>query len=221
MARIARLVAPGFPHHLTQRGARKQQTFFSEQDYRLYLRLLASAKSEAGVEVWAYCLMPNHVHLVVVPETKDSLAKLCRRVHRVYARMINSREEWQGHLWQERFHSVVLDEEHLVAAVRYVELNPVRAGICGHPQNWPWSSIHSHLAGKDNDVVTVAPMLARIVDWSRFLSADESDTQLEFIRQRTKTGRPAGSGAFISELERVSGRELGHGKPGPKSRKKL
>ena len=113
------------------------QTFFSSADYRAYLALFSQKKADAGVAVWAYCLMPNHVHLVVVPEREDSLAQLFRFTHLRYTRRINVREEWRGHLWQERFHSCVLDEHHLLATVRYVELNPVRAGLCAAPMDWP------------------------------------------------------------------------------------
>lgn len=130
MARMARLVVPGYPHHVTQRGNRRQKTFFSIDDYASYIKLLAAAKSKAGVEVWAYCLMPNHVHLVVVPKTESSLAALFSDAHRRYTRRINAREGWKGHLWQERFHSSVMDENYLLSTVRYVELNPVRARLC-------------------------------------------------------------------------------------------
>ena len=165
MPRLARLVVPDYPHHVTQRGARRQQTFFSSEDYRTYLSLLAEATLKSGVQVWAYCLMPNHVHLVVVPTTEDGLKNSFREVHRKYALKINRRSEWRGHLWQERYHSCVMDESHLLAAVRYIELNPVRAGICPEPEEWPWSSIHAHLGRKEDPVVTCEPMLDRIADW--------------------------------------------------------
>ena len=134
MARMPRLVVPGFPHHITQRGNRRMKTFFCDDDYVAYLDLLSAAQADSGVSVWAYYLMPNHVHLVVVPQAKDSLASLFRTVHRHYTRRINFREHWRGHLWQERFHSFVMDERHLMAAVRYIELNPVRARLCSRPE---------------------------------------------------------------------------------------
>lgn len=165
MARMPRLVVPGYPHHVTQRGNRRMKTFFCGEDYRAYLELLAEAKAEAGVAVWAYCLMPNHVHLVVAPERKDNLARLFGCVHRRYSRRINFREHWRGHLWQERFHSFVMDERYLLAAVRYTELNPVRTRLCANPTDWPWSSAGTHLRGRDNTVVSVAPMLERVADW--------------------------------------------------------
>jgi putative transposase len=135
MARMPRVVVPEYPHHVTQRGARRQRTFFSAADYKTYLQLLAAAKADAGAEFWAYCLMPNHVHHVIVPSRQDSLAALFSAAHRRYTRHINFREDWRGHLWQERFHSFVMDERYLMATVRYVELNPVRAGLCEQPQD--------------------------------------------------------------------------------------
>lgn len=115
MARMPRLVVPGLPHHVTQRGARRMKTFYNTGDYLSYLDLIVEFKTIAGVDIWAYCLMPNHVHLVVVPEEKDSLAILFRHVHRLYTREINVRQGCTGHLWQERYHSFVMDESHLLA----------------------------------------------------------------------------------------------------------
>jgi putative transposase len=188
------MVVPGLPHHVTQRGARKQRTFFSESDYRMYIDILVKAKVEFGMQTWAYCLMPNHVHLIVVPGNKEGLARVFRKAHRAYAAIVNARQGWQGHLWQERFHSYVMDEEHLLSAVRYVEMNPVRAGLCKRPGDWPWSSYHAHIAGADDKLVSVRPMLERIVDWNRFLSLAESDDQLNEIRSHTSSGRPIGLG---------------------------
>jgi len=118
---MPRLVVPGYPHHVTQRGARRMKTFFLDEDYQYYLDLVAYHKQKAGVAIWAYCLMPNHVHFVAVPEREDSLSCLFKMVHRHYSRAINFRQKWTGHLWQERFHSFVMDEEYLLTTVRYVD----------------------------------------------------------------------------------------------------
>jgi putative transposase len=193
------------------------KTFFNNTDYQAYLDLLADAKDDAGVEVWAYCLMPNHVHLVVVPEFQDSLSRLFSKVHRSYTRRINFRERWQGHLWQERFHSFVMDEPYLMATARYTELNPVRAGLCRQPQDWHWSSARSHFAATDNGVLTVQPMLERVDNWANYLAIEESASVLGVIRQHTGTGRPAGGKAFIAELEALTGKSLQKGRPGPKT----
>ena len=127
MARLARIVVPGMPHHVTQRGNRWQPTFFAEEDYAAYLELMSERCREEGVEIWAYCLMPNHVHLIAVPKREDSLRRAIGEAHRRYTRRVNLREGWRGHLWQERFSSFVLDEPYLLTSARYVELNPVRA----------------------------------------------------------------------------------------------
>lgn len=216
MARMPRLVVPGYPHHVTQRGNRRMKTFFCSEDYRYYLELLNTARERAGVMVWAYCLMPNHVHLVVVPEEQRSLAELFRFVHRHYSRYVNFRENWRGHLWQERFHSFVMDERYLLATVRYTELNPVRAGLCVKPEDWPWSSARAHLTGRDDAVVSVQPMLERVDDWLCYLSDNVGLAELERIRRCARTGRPAGDSDFLDHLETLTGRRLRKQKPGPK-----
>ena len=216
MARMPRLVVPGYPHHVTQRGNRRLKTFFCSDDYQAYIDLLSSLKHEIGVQIWAYCLMPNHVHLVVVPEAENGLACLFRQVHRQYTRRINFRENWKGHLWQERFHSFVMDERHLLAAVRYVELNPVRAKLCSRPEQWRWSSARAHLDGSDDQLVTVEPMLRRIDNWPAYLADSPDDLDDHAIRRHSRTGRPGGSDEFVGRLETLTGRSLKRRKPGPK-----
>lgn len=191
-------------------------TFFCDEDYVAYLQLIADCKEDAGVAVWAYCLMPNHVHMVVVPREKHGLARLFRQAHRQYTGRINKRNEWRGHLWQERFHSFVMDERHLMSAVRYVELNPVRAGLCSKTEDWIWSSARAHLLGRDDGVVTVQPMLDRVSDWRRYLSQDVHGVDIDAIRRFSSTGRPAGDSAFVDRLEAVTGRSLTKLKPGAK-----
>lgn len=169
MARIARVVIPGVLHHVTQRGNRRETTFFSDADYRLYRDLLARAAVAAGVAVWAYCLMPNHVHVIVTPPDEDGLRRIFSDLHRRYTAQINARHHWIGHLWQGRFGSVAMDEDHLVAAIRYVSLNPVRARLVERAEDWPWSSVRAHLNGRDDGVVTVAPILERVGPFAAFL----------------------------------------------------
>lgn len=217
MPRMARLVVPGYPHHVTQRGSRKQTVFFSDADYRAYIELICELKEEAAVDVWAYCLLPNHVHLVVVPDNKQGLAKLFGVAHHRYAKRINAENDWCGHLWQERFHSFVMDESHLLAAVRYIELNPVRAGLCRHADQWEWSSVHAHLSGDSDKLVNVTPMGALVSDWRRYLADEPGADDIEILRRHTRTGRPAGSHDFIGKLEALSGRRLQRRKPGPKT----
>lgn len=216
MARMARLVVPGYPHHVTQRGNRRQQTFFSARDYRKYAQLVSDRKSAAGITIWAYCLMPNHVHLIVVPERCSSLAELFSEVHREYTRHINLRRGWRGHLWQGRFFSCVMDERHVIAAARYVELNPVRANLCRQPEQWPWSSARAHLSNRDDTLVSVRPMLELVDDWQTYLRIPSADCDYETIRLHSRTGRPWGDKEFVETLERSTGRALKKKKPGPR-----
>ncbi len=218
MPRMARLVVPDYPHHVTQRGARRQQTFFTDDDYRAYLDLIKEAKAASGVDIWAYCLMPNHVHLVAVPKEVDGLAKMLRMAHHRYARRVNATHGWRGHLWQERFHSYVMDESHLLAAVRYIELNPVRARLCTRAEDWHWSSVGAYLRGESNGIVNVRPMLERVTDWREYLALSEHPETIETLRSHSNTGRPAGSKEFITALERISGRTLRKRKTGPHPR---
>ena len=200
MPRMARVVVPGYPHHITQRGSRGEQTFFEAADYRYYLSLIAKHRRKAEVEIWAYCLMPNHVHFVAVPQKPDGLARLFRLVHHRYARRTNKQHGWQGHLWQQRFFSCVMDEQHLLAAVRYVELNPVRAGLCRSPAEWPWSSVRAHLSGCPDEIVEVNAL-------GHLLRGPAVETQ---------TGRPAAGRKALAELEEVTGRRLRQLKRGRK-----
>ncbi len=216
MARIARVVAPGVPHHITQRGNRRQVTFFSEYDYELYLSLLSKWCAECGVEVWAYCLMSNHVHIIAVPETTTSLAEAMGSAHRRYTRHVNLREDWRGHLWQGRFASFPLDNRHLMAAARYVELNPVRAGMVEHPVDYRWSSASAHMSGKDDGVVRVRPLLEIEPNWAKFLSADGDEEEFETFRLHERTGRPMGDEQFVEEMEAALRRPLKKRRPGRK-----
>jgi putative transposase len=217
MARIARVVVPGYPHHVTQRGNRRQQTLFCHDDYITYRTLIAKACRECGTEVWAYCLMPNHVHLVLVPQYEDSLRDTLAEAHRRYTRQINFREGWRGHLWQERFHSFVMDERYLLATVRYVERNPVAARLCLRPQQWRWSSARAHLAGADDELVQVKPMLDRITDWPAYIGQAADQAEIDNLRKHARTGRPLGDAGFIDRLELLLGKTLCPQKRGPKT----
>jgi putative transposase len=218
MGQIARVVVPGYPHHVTQRGNRRQQTFFCEEDYRAYLDLMSEWCSGHGVDIWAYCLMPNHVHLIAVPESTHALASAIGEAHRRYTRRVNFREGWRGHLWQGRFASYVLAENHLLAAVRYIELNPVRAGLARDPAKYPWSSAAAHIAGRDDNLVKVTPLLDMIGNWITFLGQETSERDTELLRLHERTGKPLGSDEFIGHLEKIIARRLRRKKPGPKKK---
>ncbi len=218
MARLARVVAVGLPHHVTQRGNRRQRVFFRDDDYAAYRALLAEGCREAGVAVWGYCLMPNHVHLILVPSHVDALRAALGETHRRYTRHINLREGWRGYLWQGRFASFPMDERHLLACARYVELNPIRAGLCAQASDWPWSSARSHLGAVSDALVDPAPLLALVPDWAAFLDGGLTAEEGKAIRAAERTGRPLGSADFTDQLEQSLGRRLARQKPGRKAR---
>jgi len=220
MARLARVVAAGLPHHVTQRGNRRQPVFFGDADYEAYSGLLAEGCRAAGVAVWAYCLMPNHVHLILVPSAADGLRAALGEAHRRYTRLVNFREGWRGYLWQGRFASFPMDESHLLAAARYVELNPVRAKLAAAARDWPWSSARAHLDGRDDGLVMVRPLLDLVADWREFLRGGLSEDEHEAIRAGERTGRPLGSAKFVARLEKRLKRPLARQKPGPKPEKR-
>ena len=217
MARLARVVAAGIPHHVTQRGNRRQKVFFGDDDYALYKSLLDEGCRAAGTEVWAYCLMPDRVHLILVPSDEDGLRAALGEAHRRYTRHINLRKGWRGYLWQGRFASFPMDDAYLISCARYVELNPVRAKLARRARDWKWSSARAHLAGKDDGLVRVKPLLALAPDWADFLGEGLGDEPLSAIRKSERTGRPLGSAPFVKRLEKRLGRVLARRKPGPKT----
>ena len=177
---------------------------------------MAKACRQTGTLVWAYCLMPNHVHLVMVPISEDGLRGAVADAHRRYSYLINRRFGWRGHLWQERFFSNPMDEAYLQSTVRYVEANPVTAGLCDSASAWRWSSAQAHLLQQNDDLVDVAPMLSRIKDWRAFIETPvELDTP-QAISQHLRTGRPLGHQAFVQSLEQLVERPLQPAKRGPK-----
>ncbi|MDX8396186.1 MAG: transposase [Mariprofundaceae bacterium] len=218
MARMARVVIPGIPHHVTQRGVRRNDVFFCDDDYELYIRLLAKYCRQSGTEIWSYCLMTNHVHLIMVPSSEDGLRASLGEAHRRYTLHINERENCRGHLWQERFHSFPMDEHYLLAATRYVELNPVHANMVDRAEDYAWSSTHAHLAGQDDTLVKVAPMLERVGNWQKYLNGGIDDVTVEALRMHSKTGRPLGDESFLDMLEYKVGKVL---RPLKKGRKKI
>ena len=216
MARLARVILPGYPHHITQRGNRRQDVFFKEDDYLYYLELLKKWCTEEQVEIWSYCLMTNHVHLIVTPNSTSNLSRAIAETHRRYTRMINFRENWRGYLWQGRFASFPMDESYLLKAAAYVELNPVKANMVTRPEDYRWSSVHAHLKGKDPLGIIDAQKLLNICgNWQDYLDQAMTDPTDEFIRH-SNTGRPLGDDSFIDKAERLLKRDLRKKKPGPK-----
>lgn len=217
MARMARLVVPNYPHHVTQRGNRRQAVFFGDGDYRTYLELVRAACTVVETAVLAYCLMPNHVHLIMVPRHEDGLRAAIAESHRRYTRLVNFRAGWRGHLWQERFHSFVMDEAHLAAAIPYVEQNPVRAQLCQRPEDWPWSSARTRLTRRPDPLVDGNLLSELLADHGPCRSGIAHES-CEAFRQHTRTGRPLGIEGFVDHLEAITGRSLKPRPPGPKPR---
>jgi putative transposase len=215
MARLARIVVPHLPHHVTQRGNRREAVFFEDGDHEVYRDLLGEQCRKAEVDVWAYCLMPSHVHLILTPKHADRLGDAVGEAHRRYTNFINARGRWTGHLFQNRFSSVVMDEAHLRAAVCYVSLNPVRAGLVARAADWPWSSVRAHLAGMDDALVKVRPVLDRMPSFVELLKEDY-DEAFTKLRRSEGTGRPVGAEDFVNGLERVLRRPIARHAPGRK-----
>ena len=210
---------------MTQRGNRRQPVFFSDADRAAYCDLLAAACAERGTRCLAWCLMDNHVHLILVPSDSDGLRATLGEAHRRYTRRINFREGWRGFLFQGRFASYPMDDAHLMAAVRYVENNPVTAGMAARAEQWRWSSARSHVAGKrmrDDPLTDVAALGAHVRNWRAMLrsglEAMDTTEALATIEARMRTGRPLAETAWIRDKERELGRALAPGKRGPRAK---
>jgi len=216
MARIARVMVPGVPYHVTHRGNKKQVIFREKEDFRFYLGWLEEYSGRFSMKIWGYCLMPNHVHLLVVGEGEESLAKAIGNTHRCFARRVNLIEDVTGHAWANRFASSAMDERHLWAAIRYVELNPVRGGLACDPCSYPWSSAAAHASLRDDSLLDAErPFPGPIGDWGRWLATGLSDVELALIRLNTSTGRPTGSQFFVESIEEKVSRRLTPRKRGP------
>jgi len=227
MSRLARIIIPGAPHHVTQRGNRRQPIFFSDEDRILYLDLLRQGCAAARVTCLAWCLMDNHVHLILVPETADGLRAALAEAHRRYTRHINAREGWTGYLFQGRFASYPMDDAHLMAAIRYVELNPVAAGMVAHAQDWRWSSARSHVSGRrmsGDPLTNVAALGVHVRNWKAMLrhgleASDlgaEGEAAAAAIEARLRTGRPLAAEEWIAQQEAALDRQLAPARRGRK-----
>jgi putative transposase len=231
MARLARIVIPGVAHHVTQRGNRGQPVFFDDGDRERYLDLLREGFAGAEVRCLAWCLMDNHVHLVLVPAHADGLRAALAEAHRRYTRHVNAREGWSGYLFQGRFASYPMDDAHLLTAVRYVERNPVAAGLVRRAEDWRWSSARSHVAGrraKGDRLTDVAALGEHVPNWRAMLrhgleagaQGAEGEALAETIEARLRTGRPLAADAWVAQQEQALARSLKPAKPGPKPRAK-
>jgi putative transposase len=214
---MARAVLPGVAHHLTQRGVTQQPVFFTDSDRRVYLKLVHTCAARCGVSLRGYCLMSNHVHWVVVPAEADSLTRVFGEAHSRYARYANAALNQKNHFWQNRFYSCSMDEAHLWAALRYVERNPVRAGLVDSAEEWPWSSAGAHAeAWPAPEWLSLDTWSARFTcdQWRLYLAADTLTEADRALRQNTYSGRPLGSAEFVAGGEAVLGRRLHAAKPG-------
>lgn len=200
---------PGEAYHITQRGTNRERVFFSNGDRSTYLRLLAQNLSDAAVRVLAWCLMDNHVHLILVPEREDSLSVLLRRVHGRYAQMVNARQSRTGHLWQNRFFSCALSSTHLLRALVYVERNPVRAGLVTRPEEYHWSSAAAHGLAKDRFRLLDNEFWLRQGGagwWADLLGRPEDALDIRLLRRCTYAGRPFGEADYVKRFEERFGR---------------
>ncbi|MBN1938383.1 MAG: transposase [Candidatus Aminicenantes bacterium] len=216
MPRMKRIVIPGIPFHITNRGNRRQQIFFNDEHKKTYLELLRRFAERFGLKIWAYCLMFNHIHLIALLLQLDSMHLTIRETHKKYTNFINLEKDWKGSLWQGRYDSFPLEEAHLYQAFRYVENNPVRAGIVKYAEEYRWSSARAHVFNTPDPVLSESPFKSQIKDWRAYLRKRENEAELQEIRDRIRTGRPFGSEEFIDRLEKTLDREIRPRKPGPK-----
>ena len=222
MARFARVVLTDLPYHVTHRGNRRDDVFFAPEDRDQYRQWLREYADRYGLEIWAYCLMTNHVHFIATPRRPDSLAQTIGRAHMRHARRVNRNQGWSGHLWANRFYSTALDEEHLWTAVKCVELNPVRARLVERGEHYPWSSAKAHVDGVPDPLLSTKrpfPDFERVGDWDGWLASGLDEAEEKLLRANTYTGRPTGGENFVAKLEHLLGRLLRPEKRGRKARK--
>jgi putative transposase len=217
MPRPPRLILPGLPHHVTQRGNYRQDVFYRDEDRQSYLHMLKEYARHYRIAIQAFCLMSNHVHLLVTPQDRDGLPRLLQRLHSEHAKALHWRLQRKGHLWHARYGSVVLDEDHFWTAMVYVERNPIRAGLVHAAGDWRWSSAAAHLMDADEGWLDFATWRLRFNPqaWKRCLELGLADAQVaERLREATHSGRPLGSGQFLDRLEQEHNAKVRKSKPG-------
>lgn len=210
MPRKPRITIEGYPYHITQRGNYKQNIFIDDRDRVCYLKWLNKYCSDHKLSILAYCLMPNHVHFICIPHTPWSLSKVFKVVNVRYSNYFHAKNALTGHLWQGRFYSCILDQEHLFCAVRYVENNTVRAGLTEEPEDWKWSSARKHLGLPGRSYIKLANIadLLEIDDWRAYLSERENIAMVRNLQKSARSGMPCGADDFIEKIEKITGRDL-------------
>lgn len=220
MPRAARLVVAGHPHHILQKTFEGRPAFYDMGDYFAFLEQLRRFRDQYRLEILAWCLMPDHFHLLAAPEKTDALAKGIGSTCLVHSQHLNRKYKRSGHIWQARFYSAVVDQgDYLLAAARAIELNPVRAGKVRRAEEWPWSSARHHLTGRRDPLVNSAAAFPDPGAWRDWLNTEDDGATAALV-EATKGGRPFAGPTLIAELERLTGRRLTKGKPG-RPRKQL
>lgn len=216
MPRIARILAPGYPHHITQRGNNRAPVFFDDEDRQVYLKLLAGYTQKHQIQIWAYCLMNNHIHLLAVPETEASLARGIGLTNQMYTQYLNRKLKQTGRIWQNRFFSCVVENvQYLWAVARYIERNPLKAGVVASVEEYRWSSAKAHVTAAHDSVLSADSWFAaqERSAYREFVCQADDETD-NIIRRATNSGRPFGSETFIDMLEFKLNQTLKPGKPG-------
>jgi putative transposase len=208
MARQLRIIIPDVPSHITQRGNNGRDVFYSDHDRKRYLERIIQYSSAYKLEIIGYCIMSNHVHFVVIPREKNSISKTLQIVHMMHTQSINKAKGWKGHLWHSRFFSCPLDDKHLWLALRYVEQNPVRAGIVKLAIDYPWSSARGHCGLSDDPVTSLVPEFSDMFDgWLDSLCEVPDVESIDRLRYCTMRGLPCGDKRFVKSISaRVSGK---------------
>lgn len=216
MPRRFRVVVEGRPHHVIQRGSRRQRVFFNDEDRKYYLNSLKKNCDKYGVKIWAYCLMDNHVHLVLVPSDKTVFYRAVADTHQAYTSRINHRYKWRGYLWQGRFISFVMDDFYLMRTLRYVERNPIRAGVVQRAQDYDWSSARAHMGESSSRYLSKCPVIKSVSSWADLLASEDEENVLKELRLHAASGRILGSEVFLKEISARVGIDLSCKRPGPK-----
>lgn len=210
-----RIVLPHYAHHIRERGVRKEPVFHDDCDYLVYVRVLKKGCTKYRVEIWAYCLMTNHVHLVAVPENEDSISKALHYAHSAYSTYFNAKYDFSGHVWERRPDMCAMDYEHMRNAIRYVERNPVRAGMVVGAEDYLWSSAAAHCGLRDDILLSGdCPLISEVVNWSEWLKIDDTEEEKNAIREHTSKGRIWCTPEILQHLQALTGRSLTPGKPG-------